>query len=91
MDQPAPCKHIKDIKELTLPKEYVCEECIKSGDSWVHLRTCQTCGATLCCDASPNTHMTKHNHKTGHPVIISAEPGEKWIYCYKDDLFIDYQ
>jgi len=91
MDQPAPCKHIKDIKELTSPKEYVCEECVKSGDSWVHLRTCQTCGATLCCDASPNTHMTKHNHKTGHPVIISAEPGEKWIYCYKDDLFIDYQ
>jgi hypothetical protein len=90
MKQPASCKHIKDIKVLTLPKVHVCEECIKKGDSWVHLRTCQTCGATLCCDASPNKHMTKHNHKTGHPVIISAEPGEKWFYCYKDDLTIYY-
>lgn len=91
MDQTKPCKHINDIKELTLPKDYVCEECIKTGDDWVHLRTCQTCGATLCCDASPNRHMTRHNHKTGHPVIISAEPGEQWIYCYPDDLFIDYK
>ena len=91
MNRPTSCKHIEDIKELTLPKVYLCEECIKTGDQWVHLRTCQTCGATLCCDESPNKHMTKHNHKTGHPVIISAEPGEKWLYCYKDDLFIDYE
>ena len=91
MDQPSVCKHIEEIKELLLPRDYVCEECIKTNSSWVHLRTCQTCGVTLCCDESPNKHMTKHNHKTGHPVIISAEPGEKWIYCYKDDLLIDYE
>src|SRR5260370_990318 len=69
------CPHIKDIKKLKQAKEYVCEECIKTGDDWVHLRTCQICGATLCCDDSPNTHMTKHFHKTGHSVAISAEPG----------------
>ncbi len=91
MKKPAVCAHIQDIKELKTAKAYECEECIKTGDTWVHLRTCQTCGATLCCDQSPNTHMTKHYYKDGHPVVISAEPGEKWIYCYKDDLFADYE
>ena len=86
-----PCRHIADVKELKLPKEYVCDECIKTGDEWVHLRTCQTCGTTLCCDQSPNKHMTKHNHKTQHQVVISAEPGEQWLYCYKDDQFVDYE
>ena len=84
------CSHIQAIKELKHAREYVCEECIKTGDDWVHLRTCQTCGATLCCDQSPNTHMTKHFHQSGHPVIISSEPGEKWLWCYKDDLFAEY-
>ena len=91
MADQALCKHMEDIKELKLPREYVCDECIKTGDSWVHLRTCQTCGATLCCDASPNKHMTRHNHKTKHPVVISAEPGEQWMYCYTDDQFADYE
>lgn len=91
MADQTPCKHITDITELKTAAEYVCEECIKTGDDWVHLRTCQTCGVTLCCDQSPNKHMTKHNHKTAHPVVISAEPGEQWMYCYKDDQFVDYQ
>ena len=91
MNKNAGCPHIESLTELKTAKAYECEECIKTGDDWVHLRTCQTCGATLCCDQSPNTHMTKHYHKTTHPVIISAEPGEKWIYCYKDDLFADYE
>lgn len=84
------CDHISVIGDLKQPVKYVCEECIKHGGSWVHLRTCQTCGVTLCCDDSPGRHMTAHYHKTRHPVIISAEPGEKWIYCYVDDLFSDY-
>jgi len=84
------CGHITAIKKLKHPVELVCEECIKTGDDWVHLRTCQTCGATLCCDESPNRHMTKHYHAAHHPVIISAQPGEKWIYCYPDDLFAEY-
>jgi uncharacterized UBP type Zn finger protein len=85
------CQHIKDISELKTAKAYECEECVKTGSQWVHLRTCQTCGVTLCCDQSPNRHMTAHYHATGHPVIISAEPGEKWLWCYKDEVFAEYE
>lgn len=84
------CNHINALTKLKHPKVLECEECIKTGDEWVHLRTCQTCGATLCCDSSPNTHMTRHHKAVGHPVIISAEPDERWIYCYADDLFVEY-
>ena len=84
------CQHLKAIKALKQPAEYICEECIKTGDEWVHLRTCQTCGVTLCCDQSPNMHMTKHHEQTHHPVVISAEPGEQWLWCYPDKLFADY-
>ena len=84
------CSHIVAVDKIKTAKEYVCEECIKTGDEWVHLRVCQTCGATLCCDDSPNTHMTKHYHRTHHPLVISAEPGEQWLWCYKDRLFAEY-
>lgn len=84
------CEHIKKLQALKLPKELVCEECVKIGGQWVHLRTCQTCGMTLCCDDSPNTHMTKHYHNTAHPVVISAVPGERWLWCYKDEIFSEY-
>lgn len=82
-----PLKSINcDLENFTLaePDKHECEECIKSGDDWVHLRKCQTCGVTLCCDSSPNRHATNHYQQTGHPVIISAEPGEKWAWCYID-------
>jgi len=91
MENEEVCNHIKAIKQLKLPKQLVCEECIKIDSDWVHLRTCQNCGATLCCDQSPQMHMTKHYHHTHHPVIISAEPGEKWLWCYPDEAFVDYQ
>lgn len=84
------CNDIEAIKQLKTAKEYVCEECIKSGSEWVHLRTCQTCGITLCCDDSPHKHMTKHFHRTSHPVIISAEPGEKWMWCYNHEVMAEY-
>jgi hypothetical protein len=84
------CADIKNISELRLPTKHVCEECIKIGGRWLHLRTCQSCGATLCCDDSPFKHMTKHYHAVGHPVIISAETGERWMWCYKDELFVEY-
>jgi uncharacterized UBP type Zn finger protein len=84
------CNHIEAITELKQPGGYVCEECIKHNGTWLHLRTCQTCGITLCCDNSPQTHMTKHYHATQHPVIISAEPGERWLYCYADQAFAQY-
>lgn len=84
------CNHIQELGALKLPAEHVCEECIKVKGRWLHLRTCQTCGVTLCCDDSPSKHMTKHYHSTHHPVIISAEPGERWIWCYKDEVFTEY-
>ena len=84
------CVHIEAIETLKIAKLRQCDECVKIGDRWVHLRTCQTCGATLCCDTSPNKHATKHANASGHPVISSAEPGERWLFCYPDDLFIEY-
>jgi Zn-finger in ubiquitin-hydrolases and other protein len=84
------CPHIDAIESVTHPKKRVCDECVKTGDPWVHLRTCQTCGGTHCCDDSPNHHATKHAHASGHPVIASAEPGERWLYCYPDDAFAEY-
>ncbi|MEM0991606.1 MAG: UBP-type zinc finger domain-containing protein [Bacteroidota bacterium] len=85
------CEHLPATDQLKLDQNYVCEACIETGDTWVHLRTCQTCGMTLCCDSSPNKHASAHFHATGHPVIISAEPGEKWMWCYKDKLYAKYQ
>jgi uncharacterized UBP type Zn finger protein len=61
-----------------------CEECLKIGQRWVHLRKCVVCGHVGCCDQSIGKHATKHAHETGHPVIRSAEPGEDWKYCYVD-------
>ena len=63
---------------------------MKIGASWVHLRTCQTCGTTRCCDSSPNRHASKHARETAHPVIASAERGERWMYCYPHDAFAEY-
>lgn len=83
------CSHF-DSKHVKHAKGYECEECVKIGSDWVHLRTCQTCGVTLCCDNSPNKHATKHYHASDHPTIISAEPGENWAFCYPDELFMRY-
>jgi hypothetical protein len=86
-------KNCDDLLALTAIKPaqgYVCDECIKTGDSWVHLRTCQTCGGTHCCDSSVNQHATKHFHATGHPVVVSAEPGEQWAWCYVHEAIAGY-
>ena len=84
------CAHIAAITTVKHAKRHECEECMKTGSQWLHLRVCQDCGRTLCCDDSPNRHATKHAHATGHPVIASAEPGERWLYCYPDDAFFEY-
>lgn len=84
------CRHIEAITDVKEPTRRVCEECIKIGARWMHLRTCQECGVTLCCDSSPNKHATKHAKATQHPVIASAELGERWLYCYPDDAFAEY-
>jgi len=84
------CVHIDGITDVKQPEERVCSECVKIGARWMHLRTCQQCGVTLCCDSSPNKHASKHARATGHPVIASAERGERWLYCYPDDAFAEY-
>jgi len=84
------CSHLQALGEIKQAKERVCEDCVKVGGRWVHLRTCQTCGGTRCCDDSPSQHASKHAHSSGHPVIASAEPGERWLYCYPDESFVEY-
>ena len=86
----ASCDDISRIKEVKQPAKRECSECVKSGSRWMHLRTCQTCGVTLCCDSSPNKHASKHARASTHPVIASAEPGEQWLYCYPHDAFAEY-
>jgi uncharacterized UBP type Zn finger protein len=81
------CTHLDQIK-LTRTDQHVCEECIKTGDSWVHLRMCVTCGHTGCCDSSKNRHATRHFHRTQHPLMRSIEPGESWVWCYVDESII---
>lgn len=89
MQNPA-CDHMGAVKALKPAARYECEECVTTGSGWLHLRTCQECGGTRCCDNSPNRHATRHHRTTGHPVIASAEPGERWLFCYIDDEFAEY-
>ena len=79
------CTHLNQIR-ITSTETHVCEDCIKTGDSWVHLRLCLSCGHVGCCDSSKNRHATKHFHSSKHPLIRSIEPGENWVWCYVDDL-----
>ena len=75
------CEHVP-VDAPELPSRLVCEDCVKMGGRWVHLRLCLQCGHLGCCDDSPNRHATGHFHAAGHPVIRSAEPGEDWRWCY---------
>ena len=88
--QDTTCHHLEAITTVKQPTDRVCEDCVKSGARWVHLRTCQTCGVTRCCDSSPNRHASKHARSSGHPVVASAEHGERWLYCFPDDAFAEY-
>jgi uncharacterized UBP type Zn finger protein len=81
------CTHLETIEVTDLPERpFGCEECLKIGGRWLHLRMCLECGKIGCCDNSPNRHATAHFREIGHPLIRSAEPGEDWSYCYVDDL-----
>jgi uncharacterized UBP type Zn finger protein len=86
----AACAHLGAITKVRKAKRRECEECVKIGARWVHLRVCQECGGTRCCDDSPNRHASQHARAMGHPVISSAEPEEYWLYCYPDDAFLEY-
>jgi Zn-finger in ubiquitin-hydrolases and other protein len=83
------CSHLDAAHDVT-PSADGCEDCLRTGDSWVHLRVCQTCGHTGCCDNSPNRHATAHfRAHTEHPLVRSFEPGENWWWCYIDELSFD--
>jgi hypothetical protein len=90
MQPKQPCDHLSALTDLKTAATHACAECVKIGSRWVHLRTCQSCGVTLCCDQSPNRHMTAHFNAVGHPVVASAEPGERWLWCYTDEQFAEY-
>ena len=83
------CTHLDEARVFDTDKDY-CEECIRSGSGWVHLRMCLICGHVGCCDSSPNHHASKHARAASHPVIASAERGERWLYCFPDDAFVEY-
>ncbi|MGB3618761.1 MAG: UBP-type zinc finger domain-containing protein, partial [Catalinimonas sp.] len=82
-----PCTHTDHIQPVT-PSAQGCETCLQTGDRWVHLRVCMTCGYVGCCDSSPHKHATAHYHATGHPVMRSIEPGEQWGWCYEDEIML---
>jgi uncharacterized UBP type Zn finger protein len=80
------CTHAGLIRDDVVPTTADgCEECLRAGSSWVHLRVCLVCGHVGCCDESPNRHARRHFHATGHPVIQSYEISENWRYCFIDD------
>jgi uncharacterized UBP type Zn finger protein len=82
------CTHLNEIHDVK-PNTRGCEECLKTGDRWVHLRMCLTCGHVGCCDSSKNKHASKHFHATRHPIMRSIEHGESWAWCYIDELMLE--
>ncbi|HVB98272.1 MAG TPA: UBP-type zinc finger domain-containing protein [Candidatus Dormibacteraeota bacterium] len=78
------CNHT-DQAQILDTKTRVCEDCVRTGDRWVHLRMCLACGHVGCCDSSKNKHATRHFRETGHPLARSIEPGEQWVWCYVDE------
>lgn len=90
MVRPKVCAHLSGLSDLKTARAPFCEECLKIGSRWVHLRTCQTCSITLCCDSSSQRHATAHYLSTAHPVVASAEPGERWFWCFEDEELLRY-
>ena len=81
------CHHFDDLHPVKRSSPG-CEECLKMGATWVHLRECLVCGHVGCCDSSRNRHATKHFHATTHPVMRSVEPGEHWGWCFVDEVMV---
>jgi CPA2 family monovalent cation:H+ antiporter-2 len=82
-DPSSPCPHLDDIVPVQ-PSAYGCEDCLRIGTTWVHLRICLTCGHVGCCDSSPYRHARAHSAAVGHPIMASFEPGEHWAHCFFD-------
>ncbi|MGB7406807.1 MAG: UBP-type zinc finger domain-containing protein [Pacificimonas sp.] len=87
------CSHFDQISE-PMPAEAakegaVCEDCVKIGSTWIHLRICRSCGYVGCCDSSPKRHARRHWHDEDHPLISSMEKGEAWTFCFEDKEEVD--
>ena len=82
------CKHLDTIADVQPSTRRGCEDCLRMGGHWVHLRMCLECGKVGCCYSSPNRHATAHFHETGHPIMRSIEPGESWRWCYIDQTYV---
>jgi uncharacterized UBP type Zn finger protein len=83
----AKCTHLEQVEYFEPQGDVAgCEECLKTGDRWVHLRMCQTCGKIGCCDSSPNRHASRHAAQDDHPILRSIEPGEEWSWCVIDEV-----
>jgi uncharacterized UBP type Zn finger protein len=87
MNMAKPCGHLDSIA-IDRTATRVCEDCVPTGDRWVHLRMCMTCGYVGCCDSSKNKHATRHFRESAHPLMRSIEPGERWIWCYVDEAIV---
>ena len=81
------CTHLDQINDVE-PSAEACEECLRTGDTWVHLRECLTCGHVGCCDSSKNKHAHRHADEAGHPIVRSFEPGEDWRWCFVDEVLV---
>ena len=82
------CTHLEEIRDVTPSVRGACEDCLREGTRWVHLRLCLECGHMGCCDNSPRKHATAHYRASAHPIMRSAEPEEDWAWCYPDELFL---
>jgi uncharacterized UBP type Zn finger protein len=83
------CDHLDQIQSVSPSSMEGCTECLASGDRWMHLRLCLTCGQVGCCDSSPNKHASKHAAAHGHAIVASFEPREEWGWCYVDEVMLD--
>ena len=82
------CTH-RELIQVVVPSADGCEDCLRIGAWWVHLRECMTCGHIGCCDSSPNRHAAAHARGSDHPIVRSFEPGEDWMWCFVDQLVLD--
>jgi Zn-finger in ubiquitin-hydrolases and other protein len=82
----AVCTHLEQVRVEVPDSVEGCEDCLKTGDPWLHLRVCRSCGHVGCCDSSPNKHASAHAGASGHPIVTSLEPGEDWSWCFVDQV-----
>jgi EmrB/QacA subfamily drug resistance transporter len=81
------CEHLGQLMSVA-PRSAGCEECLRAGNTWIHLRLCLACGHVGCCDASANQHATRHFRSSGHPIVQSLTSGETWRWCYLDERVV---